>query len=136
MLTTVIFLGGYRFFGLEETLPFLAPIIIIGKALAIVFVFLWMRGTLPRLRIDQMLAFNWKFMVPLSLLNIIVVAILVKVLQEAETGTGVRTIVLLAANILMILGVYGILALLGRRARQQDEALIAAAAEPELAAAH
>jgi len=135
MLTAVIFLGGYRFFGLEETLPFLAPVIIIVKALAIVFLFLWMRGTLPRLRIDQLLAFNWKFMVPLSLVNIIVVAILAKVLQEAEAGTGVQTMVLLVANILMILGVYGILALLGRRARQQDEALIAATAEPEVAAA-
>ena len=67
MLTTVVFLGGYRFFGLEEALPFLAPVIIILKALVIVFIFLWMRGTLPRLRIDQLLAFNWKFMVPLSL---------------------------------------------------------------------
>jgi len=95
-----------------------------------------MRGTLPRLRLDQLLAFNWKFMVPLSLVNIIVVAMLAKVLQEAEAGTGVQTMVLLVANILMILGVYGILALLGRRARQQDEALIAATAEPEVAAAH
>jgi NADH-quinone oxidoreductase subunit H len=137
MLTSVVFLGGYRLFGLEETLPFLAPVIIIAKALAVVFIFLWIRGTLPRLRIDQLLALNWKFMVPLALINIIVVSILAKVLQEADASTGLQTIVLLAANIVMILGVYGVLALLGRRARQADEALSAAAAtELEPAAAH
>lgn len=137
MLTVIIFFGGYRFFGLEEALPFLAPIIIIAKALVFVFIFLWLRGTLPRLRIDQLLAFNWKFMVPLSLVNITVVAILAKLLQEAQAGTGMQTIVLLAANLLMIAGVYGILGLSGRRARREEEALIAtAAAEVEPVAAH
>jgi NADH-quinone oxidoreductase subunit H len=137
MLTAIVFLGGYRLFGLEDALPFLAPVIIIAKAMLVVFVFLWMRGTLPRLRIDQLLNFNWKFMVPLSLVNIIVVAILAKVLQEAEASTGQQTIVLLAANLLMIAGVYVIQGLLGRRARRQDEALAAGApVEPEPAAAH
>jgi hypothetical protein len=76
-------------------------------------------------------------MVPLSLVNIMVVAILAKVLQEAEASTGLQTIVLLAANLLMIAGVYVILGLLGRRARRQDEALAAGAmVEPEPAAAH
>jgi NADH-quinone oxidoreductase subunit H len=136
MLTTVVFLGGYRLFGLEETLPFLAPVIIIAKALLVVFLFLWLRGTLPRLRIDQLLAFNWKFMVPLSLLNITVVAILTKVLQEAEASTGLQTIVLLAANVLMIVGVYALLALQGRRLRQREEALTSESPELEPAAAH
>jgi NADH-quinone oxidoreductase subunit H len=131
MLTAIVFLGGYRLFGLEEALPFLAPLIVILKALGVVFVFMWMRGTLPRLRIDQLLAFNWKFMVPLSLVNIVVVAILAKLLQEAEAGTGLQTLVLLVANILMIVGVYVGLGLAGRRARRQDEARRAAgAAEP------
>lgn len=124
MLTAVVFLGGYRFFGLEEALPFLAPVIMIAKAMLVVFIFLWMRGTLPRLRIDQLLAFNWKFMVPLALVNIIVVAILAKLLGEAEASTATQTIVLLAANLVMIVGVYLVLGMLGRRARQRDEALI------------
>ena len=137
MLTAVVFLGGYRLFGLEDALPFLAPIIIIAKAMILVFIFLWMRGTLPRLRIDQLLAFSWKFMVPLALVNIIVVSILVKLLQEAESGTGLQTIVLLAANLLMIAGVYAVIGLVGRRARLQAEASIAGStAEPELATAH
>jgi NADH-quinone oxidoreductase subunit H len=128
MLTVIVFFGGYRFFGLEEAVPFLAPVIIIAKALLVVFIFLWLRGTLPRLRIDQLLAFNWKFMVPLSLFNIVVVAILAKLLDEADAGTGLQTIVLLAANLLMIVGVYAILTQTGRRARQRAEVLAAGVA--------
>jgi NADH-quinone oxidoreductase subunit H len=135
MLTAVIFLGGYRLFGIEDALPFLAPVIILVKALAVAFIFLWLRGTLPRLRIDQLLDFNWKLMVPLSLVNITVVAIVLKVLQEAETSTGFQTIVLLAANIVMIVGLYAILAVLGRRARLEEEAALAASADLEPAGA-
>jgi NADH-quinone oxidoreductase subunit H len=133
MLTAVVFLGGYRFFGVEEALPFLAPVFILAKALLVVFVFLWLRGTLPRLRIDQLLAFNWKFMVPVSLLNIVVVAVLAKLLREAGTSTGLETIVLLAANVVMFGIAWGLPWLVGRRARQREEAL---SAGPELAAAH
>jgi NADH-quinone oxidoreductase subunit H len=138
MLTAVVFLGGYRLFGLEEALPFLAPVIMLAKALVVVFIFLWMRGTLPRLRIDQLLAFNWKFMVPLSLLNIVVVAIVTKVLRDAEASTGLETLVLLAANILMFVVAWGIPWLQDRRARQRDEVLSAAVtAEPApVAASH
>jgi len=136
VLTAVVFLGGYRFFGLEEALPFLAPVIVMIKSLAIVFIFLWLRGTLPRLRIDQLLAFNWKFMVPLSLVNISVVAIVAKLLQEANASSGTQAIVLFVANLLMILSVYGIFALQGRRARQRDEALISQATDLEPVAAH
>jgi NADH-quinone oxidoreductase subunit H len=121
MLTTIVFLGGYRFFGLEEAAPFLQPVIILIKALLVVFIFLWMRGTLPRLRIDQLLNLNWKFMVPLALINIIVVAIVAKLLRDAEASTGTEAVVLLAANLLMIAGVYATLSYAGRRARRQEE---------------
>jgi len=137
MLTAVIFLGGYRLFGLENAVPFLAPVIVIVKAVAVVFILMWIRGTLPRLRIDQLLSFNWKFMVPLSLVNISVVAILAKVLQEAEAGAGLQTIALLTANILMVVGVYAIFGLAGRRARRLDEAVsTAVVTELEPVAAH
>jgi NADH-quinone oxidoreductase subunit H len=124
MLTAVIFLGGYRLFGLENAVPFLAPVIIIGKAMLVVFLFLWIRGTLPRIRIDQMLAFNWKLLVPVSLANIIVVAIVAKVLQELDASNATLTLALLAANLLIIAAVYGILAWLGRRARRREEMLM------------
>jgi NADH-quinone oxidoreductase subunit H len=43
-----------------------------GKLLALICVFIWVRGTLPRLRMDQLMGFAWKFMLPLALMNIVV----------------------------------------------------------------
>jgi NADH-quinone oxidoreductase subunit H len=45
------------------------------KLLCFMALFIWIRGTVPRLRMDQLMNFAWKFMVPLSLLNILVAAI-------------------------------------------------------------
>ena len=45
------------------------------KLLAIIFVFIWVRGTLPRLRMDQLMNFAWKFMLPMALINIIAAAV-------------------------------------------------------------
>ena len=42
------------------------------KLLAMIFLFIWIRGTLPRLRTDQLMAFAWKFMLPMTLINILV----------------------------------------------------------------
>lgn len=46
-----------------------------AKLLALIFVFIWIRGTLPRLRMDQLMNFAWKFMLPMALINIISAAI-------------------------------------------------------------
>jgi len=43
-----------------------------AKLLAVIFVFIWVRGTLPRLRIDQLMSFAWKFMLPMTLINVVV----------------------------------------------------------------
>ena len=51
------------------------------KTFAVYSVFVWSRGTLPRVRIDQMLNFNSKFLVPLSLALILMVAVLDKVME-------------------------------------------------------
>ena len=46
-----------------------------AKLLVIIFVFIWVRGTLPRLRMDQLMNFAWKFMLPMALINIISAAV-------------------------------------------------------------
>jgi NADH-quinone oxidoreductase subunit H len=65
-LVAVFFLAGWRG-------PLLPPIVwFIGKVTLVVFVMIWMRGTFPRLRYDQLMQLGWKLLVPAALLNIIV----------------------------------------------------------------
>ncbi len=64
-MTTVFFLGGWH----GPLLPGLVWFAV--KVLAVAFVFIWMRGTMPRLRYDQLMHFGWKVLVPLSLLNVV-----------------------------------------------------------------
>jgi NADH-quinone oxidoreductase subunit H len=73
-LGVTLFLGGW-----SAPLPFLdwmpTYVWFMVKLMAIVCLFIWVRGTLPRLRVDQLLNFAWKFMLPMSLLNLMVAAI-------------------------------------------------------------
>jgi NADH-quinone oxidoreductase subunit H len=64
-MVTVLFLGGWHG-------PFLPPVVwFTGKVLAVSFVFIWVRGTLPRLRYDQLMHFGWKVLIPLALVNVL-----------------------------------------------------------------
>ena len=58
----------------------LDPIWMIGKTLAMIFFFIWIRATLPRPRYDQLMALGWKALLPLATLNVLVTAVLVTVL--------------------------------------------------------
>jgi NADH-quinone oxidoreductase subunit H len=49
----------------------------IGKTFAIIFLLMWFRWTFPRLRIDQLLTLEWKYLMPVSLLNLLLVALMV-----------------------------------------------------------
>jgi NADH-quinone oxidoreductase subunit H len=55
-----------------EAFPGLTVIWFLMKIFALIAVMIWLRGTLPRLRVDQLMGFAWKFMLPLSILNILV----------------------------------------------------------------
>ena len=77
-LTTLLFLGGWRwpdmpFDGPLHTLLSVAWFLV--KTYAVILVIFWIRGTYPRLRIDQLMAFGWKVLVPLSFVNIIITGI-------------------------------------------------------------
>jgi NADH-quinone oxidoreductase subunit H len=68
--------------GLLFAAPFLQPIILplfwfSAKVLALLFVFIWIRGTLPRFRYDQLMSFAWKFMFPVALLNLLITGLAV-----------------------------------------------------------
>ncbi|MCC6259225.1 MAG: NADH-quinone oxidoreductase subunit H [Anaerolineales bacterium] len=72
----ILFFGGYRFFGLEQVSPFLAAAIFLAKALIGYWIIMWVKYTMVRIRIDQMLAFNWIFLTPLSFVLLMVTALM------------------------------------------------------------
>jgi NADH-quinone oxidoreductase subunit H len=84
MLATTLFFGGWNvpfaedifgrgtfLFGLVSVVGFLL------KVCVFLFVYIWLRGTLPRFRFDQLMSFGWKFLLPLALVNIFITATLV-----------------------------------------------------------
>jgi NADH-quinone oxidoreductase subunit H len=112
-LFTTIYLGGWRGPGAVEY-PILGLIYFGLKVFFVYFMFVWIRGTLPRVRIDQLLNLNWKFLVPLVLALILVVALVDKLMVDANDWA--RAAALLLSNIVL-----GLVALdfVRRHARRQ-----------------
>ena len=81
----ILFFGGYRFFGLEQVSPFLAVAVILFKAFIGYWIIMWVKYTLMRIRIDHMLAFNWKFLTPVAFTLLMVVALMNALLAGTPT---------------------------------------------------
>lgn len=89
VMCTVLFLGGWYVPGLSHifevgSIPYalVSHVLFIGKICAFLFLYIWVRGTLPRFRFDQLMNFGWKFLLPLGLLNVIVTIIVVYFLNR------------------------------------------------------
>jgi hypothetical protein len=80
-LLGTLFLGGWRGPG-AEAVPILGIIYFYIKTFICYFLITWIRLSLPRIRIDHMLAFNWKFLTPLSLVILMVTAVTDKALSS------------------------------------------------------
>jgi len=71
-LGATIFFGGWSVFGLEKWVP--SWLLLVVKVDLFYLLFTWTRGTLPRLRVDQLMAFSWKYLLPLALFNLFLAA--------------------------------------------------------------
>jgi NADH-quinone oxidoreductase subunit H len=75
---TVALFAGVLVFLVPVVQEYLLPVFwFLAKAGAIMFLFIWVRGTLPRFRYDQLMRFAWKFLLPVAIANLMVTALLV-----------------------------------------------------------
>lgn len=75
-LAATMFLGGYWVPGLStETLQVVGPFVLIAKIAILVFAMIWFRWTFPRFREDQLQSIAWKWLIPISLVNIVATGI-------------------------------------------------------------
>ncbi|HEX6489912.1 MAG TPA: NADH-quinone oxidoreductase subunit NuoH [Gaiellaceae bacterium] len=75
-LAVTLFLGGWHF-PFAHGLDYLGPLWFVLKLLTLLFLFIWLRATLPRLRYDQLMSFGWKILLPVATLNALVTALVV-----------------------------------------------------------
>jgi NADH-quinone oxidoreductase subunit H len=98
-IIAALFLGGWWTFGLEKIIP--GWVLFIGKIYACYFILIWFRGTLPRFRVDQLMAFAWKFLLPLALANIFVLALEVTIWTEYDISAGIVLPIFAVVNFAM-----------------------------------
>ncbi len=131
ILMALLFFGGWM-----GPLYYESPLIAFAwlglKGGLIYFTTLWLRNTVPRLRIDQIMAFNWKFLVPLSIVNLILLSLGLKLLQElgwaprdllsASVGDMLpATALMLLVNLGLALYLLGLLRKRGAEARRDEQ---------------
>ncbi|MEP6921212.1 MAG: NADH-quinone oxidoreductase subunit NuoH [bacterium] len=81
MLATTLFLGGWNGPGVAQ-FPILGVFYFAAKIVFFLFLYIWLRGTLPRFRFDQLMDFGWKVLVPLAIFNILITATLMYLLGK------------------------------------------------------
>jgi NADH-quinone oxidoreductase subunit H len=84
VMCTVLFLGGWYVPGLSHLFPvgsipyaIVSLIAFVVKICAFLFFYIWVRGTLPRFRFDQLMNFGWKFLLPVALANVLLTIVVV-----------------------------------------------------------
>ena len=109
-----LFFGGWWTFGLEEFVP--GYLLFIGKTYALYFILIWFRGTLPRFRIDQLMGFAWKFLLPLAIVNVFVTGLEVLIWREYEISAGIVLPIFAAVNAALAAGlIFGWGQVMGRQ---------------------
>ncbi|MCG9970310.1 NADH-quinone oxidoreductase subunit NuoH [Christiangramia crocea] len=77
-IAATVFFGGWLSpFGITESIPWLGVFWFLLKTFILVFLMMWFRWTFPRLRVDQLLTLEWKYLLPINLANIVIMALIV-----------------------------------------------------------
>lgn len=114
-LTATLFLGGWQGPGANDY-PLLGLMYFFIKTAAVYFVVIWIRGSFPRIRIDQMNSLNWKFFTPLALAGLVFTAVAEKLVTEFSLN---RILVHLGSNALLFVIVLTILRSFARAKRRE-----------------
>jgi len=105
-LAVTLFLGAGAGPGVES-LPWLKIVWFLAKVCILIGVMIWLRGTLPRLRVDQLMGFAWKFLLPLSILNIFVAGFSWHI-KDPNKETAISVVVWIAALIILYAAAKGL----------------------------
>src|SRR5256884_5028707 len=77
-VASTLFFGGWGFFGFGlERIPGLSILIFMVKVAFFLFLFIWLRATLPRIRYDRLMRLGWQLLLPMAVLNVVITAIVV-----------------------------------------------------------
>jgi len=116
---SILFFGGYRFFGLELVNPLLAIAVLVFKAMLGYWIIMWVKYTLLRIRIDHMLAFNWKFLTPLAFALLMVTAFMNALLANTPSWLYISGMFL--SNVILALVALEVARSYSRREREKVE---------------
>lgn len=76
-VAATLFFGGWSLFGLETLVPGLSILFYVVKVAIFLFIFMWLRATLPRIRYDRLMRLGWQLLLPLAVLNAVITAVVV-----------------------------------------------------------
>jgi NADH-quinone oxidoreductase subunit H len=100
-VASTLFLGGWSFFGLTDGIPLLSIVIFLVKVAFFLFLFIWLRATLPRIRYDRLMRMGWQLLLPLAVLNVVITAICVALLPP-QIGWWVNGLIGLAVIVILL----------------------------------
>jgi NADH-quinone oxidoreductase subunit H len=103
MIGVAMYFGGYHFFFVDQA-PLLGPVVYTFKVIFLLLVMIWVRGTLPRIRYDRLMAFGWKVMLPLALVAVAWSSVTVILSDELSSAAYIVVIVI---SWLVFLGAMG-----------------------------